>query len=172
MPSRGSRAKKKNDCKASLLRRTFKGTNTTFLSSFFSISINSSAVVRRSSSAWNEGLVRACRDTKCLSDNKHTDQSICVCLYICRNYHSTMSAIGLVSNYGQGSRILRSSRCLKHTIRIRNSVMWVQDLTTGVEALSSGVHPLIRKNSGWAPICMWICIYLHMYTCVPVYVYT
>ena len=26
--------KKKNDCKASLLRRTFKGTNTTFLSSF------------------------------------------------------------------------------------------------------------------------------------------
>ena len=40
--------KKKNDCKASLLRRTFKGTNTTFLSSF---SINSSAAVRRSSSA-------------------------------------------------------------------------------------------------------------------------
>ena len=26
--------KKKNDCEASLLRRTFKGTNTTFLSSF------------------------------------------------------------------------------------------------------------------------------------------
>ena len=44
----GKPGKKKNDCKASLLRRTFKGTNTTFLSSF---SINSSAAVRRSSSA-------------------------------------------------------------------------------------------------------------------------
>ena len=33
IPSRWIR-KKKNDCKASLLRRTFKGTNTTFLSSF------------------------------------------------------------------------------------------------------------------------------------------
>ena len=30
----GKSEKKKNDCKASLLRRTFKGTNTTFLSSF------------------------------------------------------------------------------------------------------------------------------------------
>ncbi len=30
----------------------------------------------RSSSAWTEGLPRACRDTKCLSANKHTDQSI------------------------------------------------------------------------------------------------
>ena len=30
---------KKKDCKASLLRRTFKGTNTTFLSFFLSLSI-------------------------------------------------------------------------------------------------------------------------------------
>ena len=40
---------KNKRCKESLLRRTFKGTNTTFLSSFFSI--NSSAAVRRSISA-------------------------------------------------------------------------------------------------------------------------
>ncbi len=32
--------------------------------------------VYRSSSSWTEGLTRACRDTKCLSVNKHTDQSI------------------------------------------------------------------------------------------------
>ena len=43
---------------------------------FLLFSINSSAAVHRSSSAWKEGLVRACRDTKCLSANKHTDQSI------------------------------------------------------------------------------------------------
>ena len=71
----GETGKKKNDCKASFLRRTFKGTNTTFLF-FFSISINLSASVCRSNSCWNEGLVRTCTDTKCLSDNKHTDQSI------------------------------------------------------------------------------------------------
>ena len=47
--------KKKNDCKVSLLRKTFKGTNTTFL--FFCISINLSAAVCRSTSVWNEGLV-------------------------------------------------------------------------------------------------------------------
>ncbi len=50
---------------------------------FFSISINLSAVCR-SNSAWNEDLVRTCRDTKCLSANKHTDQSIlCMCHCYC-----------------------------------------------------------------------------------------
>ena len=34
-----------------------------------------SDVVCRSSSACTEVLVRACRDTECLSANKHTDQS-------------------------------------------------------------------------------------------------
>ncbi len=43
--------------------------------SFFFISVNLSATVCRSSSAWKEGLARACRDTKCLSVDKHTDQS-------------------------------------------------------------------------------------------------
>ncbi len=64
---------KKNDCKASLLRKTFKGTNKTLF--FFFISVNLSDTVCRSDSALNEDLVRTCRDTKCLSANKHTDQS-------------------------------------------------------------------------------------------------
>ncbi len=33
------------------------------------------STVCRSRSAWTEGLTRACRDTECLSANKHTDQS-------------------------------------------------------------------------------------------------
>ena len=71
-PLRSSRGKK-NDCKVSLIRETFKGTNTTF-SFFLSLSSHLSDVCT-SSSAWTEGLTRACRDTKCLSANKHTDQS-------------------------------------------------------------------------------------------------
>ena len=55
-------------------RKTFTGTNTTFL--FLCLFFNLSVAVCRSSSDWNEGLVWACRDTKCLSVNKHTDQSI------------------------------------------------------------------------------------------------
>ena len=50
----------------------FNGTNTTAL--FLSLSFYLSTVVCRSSSGWTEGLVRACRDSKCLSATKHTDQ--------------------------------------------------------------------------------------------------
>ncbi len=42
---------------------------------FLSLSFFLSVVGCRSNSTWSEGLVWACRDTKCLSVNKHTDQS-------------------------------------------------------------------------------------------------
>jgi hypothetical protein len=66
---------KKKDCKTSLSRKTFKGTIITFLFFLIHLFYNLSVVVCRSSSVWNECLVRACRDTKCLSGNKHTVQS-------------------------------------------------------------------------------------------------
>ncbi len=74
MPSRGSR-KKKNDCKESLLRRTFKGTNTTFLSSFSSsLSIH---LVQYTDLAQPEMrvLCELVGTLNVLSVNKHTDQS-------------------------------------------------------------------------------------------------
>jgi hypothetical protein len=40
------------------------------------IQIWNQSAVCRSSSAWTEGLTRACRDTKCLSANKHIDQAL------------------------------------------------------------------------------------------------
>ncbi len=54
--------------------RVHTSTYTTIMSKYahaFSVK----PAVCRSNSAWNEDLVWACRDTKCLSANKHTDQS-------------------------------------------------------------------------------------------------
>jgi hypothetical protein len=53
------------------LRESFKETNTTFL--FFSLPPLPSFWC---SSVWTEGLVRPCRDTKCLSTDKNTGHSI------------------------------------------------------------------------------------------------
>ena len=101
------------------------------------------AAEHRSSSAWKEGLVRVCRDTKCLSANKHTDQSkpLRLTRHVDRTKRNWVDYSDTSPTNALGSRL----SCKKRRLRV-SSLIWPEVLTvTGKNTTGSGG---LRRKEG------------------------